>query len=318
MQAEQPSSSGRTYGLEGIKQLVDDFENYDMDPKKFASLREVGLRVFVGELLATFLLMFPIFVATEIFSENYMAAGGAMYITVFGNALVILLISVPVLTWGVCEGIAIIDPIVVIQLLRLGALYPKEKFKALIIYFSAEIIGTLLACGIGAIFVYDIPNQNFGAPFVAHNVSLGKAFGVEAIGSGCIQLFVSLFFLVPRLSNIGAIAAKKMKKTGASLEKVIKTPRFFHKLSSAQSFPLSLAIAGYSILALPFTGASFNWWRFLVPRLYSNSWQSYDWIYIVGPLLISIPVHILVWLYCKYWPWKAFRIYAARKTPTFS
>ncbi len=127
---------------------------------------------------------------------------------------------------------------------------------ALLLYWLAQFLGFITGTALVLIFFSTGSGLNCPAPQIPF--SFLQAFAMEIIGTFAFTLFV-LF-----------------------------TQR--HKVNVALT--LGVAFIGIVLIGLPISGASFNFWRFLAPAIFTGAHWPAIWVYLVGEFLGAI----LAWI----------------------
>jgi aquaporin Z len=133
-------------------------------------------------------------------------------------------------------------------------LHGQMKIIDALLYIIAQALGALLA-GVLLLWLYYGTNSKFGTPQLAtqpYPVTIAQGFAIEFICTTVLS-FVLLF-----------------------------TTSYNTKKETA--FVVGLIVFSSFLLGADRDGAALNPWRWLGPAVASNTYNSYAWIYIVGPM----------------------------------
>ena len=152
-------------------------------------------------------------------------------------------------------------------------LHGQMKIIDALLYVVAQALGALLA-GVLLLWLYYGTNSTFGTPQLAtqpYAVTVAQGFAIEFICTTVLS-FVLLFTTSYNTKKETAIAA-------------------------------GLIVLSSFLLGADRDGAALNPWRWLGPAVASNTYNSYAWIYIVGPMGGFFVGYCLFRVYQLVWNW---------------
>ena len=157
----------------------------------------------------------------------------------------------------------------------------------------------LIAQGVGSLFsvvitLYSVPDQDtsggLGVPVKSAAISNGYALLMEATGTFFLVLLDVLITDFVQRAVAGAAYLTYLAKTNGGNQDSINVQRYNNALYGGgvtQVFRLALG-ALLALLVFMFfeqTGASFNFWRWFIPAMWSGVSRDDWYIYVVGPIL---------------------------------
>ncbi len=150
----------------------------------------------------------------------------------------------------------------------------QMKLIDAVLYIIAQALGALLA-GVLLLWLYYGTNSTFGTPQLAtqpYSVTIAQGFAIEFICTTVLS-FVLLF-----------------------------TTSYNTKKETA--FAVGLIVFSSFLLGADRDGAALNPWRWFGPAVASNTYDSYAWIYTVGPMGGFFVGFCLFRAYQLIWNWR--------------
>lgn len=141
------------------------------------------------------------------------------------------------------------------------AMNGQLSWLALLLYWLAQFLGWLV--GTAFILIFFDTGTGLNVPVPQPGFSFLQAFGMEIIGTFTLVLFI--LFTQRQKVNVAIV--------------------------------LGLSFIGITLIGLPISGASYNFWRYLAPAIFAGPWTPI-WVYLVGEFLGSLLAWIIYRLCC--------------------